>query len=192
MLAWDGLVLLAALLDGMRLPRAAMLIAARNWSNAPSLDSQTEIELTVENQGAVIIECFLTDDLPPALRDASDQLAPLRITAFPRVPAPIRYRVEPQERGDCTTGPLYIRYRSPLGLAERWAMRRWRRQCAFIPLCAPVKSSRFFSRAAGKSICSCARRASAGLAVTLKACAIIAKATTCATSAGLRARGGAT
>jgi uncharacterized protein (DUF58 family) len=121
MLAWDGLVLLAALLDGLRLPRAAMLIAARNWSNAPSLDSQTEIELTVENQGAVIIECFLTDDLPPALRDASDQLAPLRITVFPRVPAPIRYRVEPQERGDCTTGPLYIRYRSPLGLAERWA-----------------------------------------------------------------------
>jgi uncharacterized protein (DUF58 family) len=119
--AWDALVLLAALLDGLRLPQAAKLTAARNWSNAPSLDSQTEIELTIENQGAVIIECFLIDDLPPALRDTADQQAPLRLMVFPRVPASVRYRVEPQERGDCTTGLLYIRYRSPLGLAERWA-----------------------------------------------------------------------
>ena len=120
MLAWDALILLAALLDGLRLPAAARLAASRTWSNAPSLDSQTEIELTVENQGAVIIECFLIDDLPPALRDV-DQSAPLRVTAFPRVPVSIRYRVEPQQRGDCTTGQLYVRYRSPLGLAERWA-----------------------------------------------------------------------
>jgi uncharacterized protein (DUF58 family) len=40
---------------------------------------------------------------------------------FPSVPARLRYRVEPQERGDCKTGWLYVRYRSPLGLAERWA-----------------------------------------------------------------------
>ena len=120
MLAWDALVLVAALLDGLRLPGAARLTAARNWSNAPSLDSQTEIELTLENQGTVIIECSLIDDLPPALCGV-DQPAPLQVTAFPRVPVSIRYRVEPQERGDCTTGLLYVRYRSPLGLAERWA-----------------------------------------------------------------------
>ena len=70
MLAWDVLVLLAALLDGMRLPKAASLTATRRWSNAPALDSQTEIELTIENRGTVILECRLTDDLPPALMDA--------------------------------------------------------------------------------------------------------------------------
>ena len=37
MLAWDAVVLLAALLDGMRLPRADKLTAARSWSNAPSV-----------------------------------------------------------------------------------------------------------------------------------------------------------
>ena len=63
----------------------------------------------------------MIDDLPPALRDPSAQQEPIRVTSFPRVPASVRYRVEPQERGDCNTGPLYIRYRSPLGLAERWA-----------------------------------------------------------------------
>jgi uncharacterized protein (DUF58 family) len=116
--AWDALVLLAALLDGLRLPRAAQLSASRSWSSAPALDSETEIELTVENHGEVIVECRLIDDLPPAL---AAEPATHRLTAFPRVPASLRYRVQPQERGDWETGWLYLRYRSPLGLAERWA-----------------------------------------------------------------------
>ena len=121
MLAWDALVIVAAFLDGLRLPKPASLIAKRRWSNAPSLDSETEIELTIENRGAVILECRLMDDLPPALMDATAHTKPIRVTAFPRVPASVRYRVEPQERGDCTTGLLYVRYRSPLGLAEKWS-----------------------------------------------------------------------
>jgi uncharacterized protein (DUF58 family) len=118
MLAWDAMVLTAALLDGLRLPRAAQLIAGRSWSNAPALDTETEIELSIENQGQTIVECRLVDDLPPAL---VAQPATHRLTAFPRVPASLRYRFEPRERGDWETGWLYLRYRSPLGLAERWA-----------------------------------------------------------------------
>jgi uncharacterized protein (DUF58 family) len=37
------------------------------------------------------------------------------------VPANLRYKVEPTGRGDWQTGWLYVRYRSPMGLAERWA-----------------------------------------------------------------------
>ena len=118
MLAWDGMALLAALLDGLSLPRAAALVASRQWLNAPALDSKTEIELTVENRGRTIIECRLMDDLPPAL---AAQPATHRLTVFPRVPATVRYGVEPQERGDWKAGWLYVRYRSPLGLIERWA-----------------------------------------------------------------------
>jgi uncharacterized protein (DUF58 family) len=118
MLAWDALVLLAALLDGLRLPRAGDLVATRWWANAPALDSETEIELTIENQSRVIVNCNLIDDLPSALIAEPGTHS---VIAFPRVPAPIRYRIEPRERGDCETGALYVRYRSPLGLAERWA-----------------------------------------------------------------------
>ena len=118
MLAWDALVLVAALLDELRLPRPAQLTASRSWSNAPALDSLTEIELTVENQSRTIVECRLVDDLPPAL---IAEPATHKLLAFPRVPAKLRYRVEPQERGDWDTGWLYVRYRSSLGLAERWA-----------------------------------------------------------------------
>jgi uncharacterized protein (DUF58 family) len=119
MLAWDGLVLLAALLDGLRLPSAAELTAGREWLNTPALDGETEIELSVENQGGTIVECRLVDDLPAAL---VAEPGTHRVRAFPRVPARVRYRVKPRERGDWETGWLYVRYRSPLGLAERWAM----------------------------------------------------------------------
>ena len=118
MLVWDALVLMAAFLDGVRLPAVSQLGATRSWSNAPALDSETEIELTLENLGRTIVNCRLVDDLPPAL--VADPPVN-RLTVFPRVPARLRYRVEPRERGDCETGWLYVRYRSPLGLAERWA-----------------------------------------------------------------------
>ena len=116
--AWDGLVLLFALLDFLRLPEPRNLSATRTWSNAPALDSETEIELTIDNRGSLILVCRLVDDLPTSLT-ALPQTH--RLLAFPRVPATLRYRVRPEERGDCETGSLYLRYRSGLGLTERWA-----------------------------------------------------------------------
>lgn len=119
MVAWDGLVLLAALLDAKRLPKERELIVQRKWIHVPAMDSETEIELTIENQCGLAVECRMVDDLPHAL---TAETATHRVTALPRVPATLRYRIEPSERGDCTTGWMYVRYRSPLGLVERWAM----------------------------------------------------------------------
>jgi uncharacterized protein (DUF58 family) len=115
---WDGLVLLACLLDGMRLPKAAEIVVERSWSNAPALDGETEIEIVIENQGRMILDCRVVDDLPEAL---ASEPARLRMHVFPRVPAKKRYRVRPRRRGDYDAGWLYVRYRSPLGLAEKWA-----------------------------------------------------------------------
>jgi uncharacterized protein (DUF58 family) len=116
--AWAALVLLAVLLDGLRLPAAAKLTVGRSWSSAPALMSETEIELSLENHGRTVLDCRLVDDLPPAL---VAEPATLRLTAFPGVPAKSSYCVVPSERGDQKTGWLYVRYRSPLGLLERWA-----------------------------------------------------------------------
>jgi uncharacterized protein (DUF58 family) len=102
----------------LRLPAAAQLTASRSWLNAPALDNETVIELTIENRGRMIIDCRIVDDLPPAFVIEPETL---RLTAFPRVPVKLRYRIKPNERGDWETGWLYVRYRSGLGLAERWA-----------------------------------------------------------------------
>ena len=119
MLAWDILVLVSALLDGKRLPKAREITLRREWLNTPAIGGETEIELSVENYGRTIVECRLLDDLPAAL---VAEPATHRVTAFPRSPARVRYRVQPGERGDWETGKVYIRYSSPLGLLEKWAM----------------------------------------------------------------------
>jgi uncharacterized protein (DUF58 family) len=115
---WELLVLLACLLDGLRLPKPEKIAAERSWSNAPALDSETEIEITIENQSRVLLDCRIVDDLPSAL---ASEPAALRMQAFPRVPARARYHVRPRQRGDYETGWLFLRYRSPLGLTEKWA-----------------------------------------------------------------------
>ena len=119
MLAWDALVLLAVILDGLRLPTAHEITIERSWSNAPALDSETEIQLAVEHSAETILECHLVDDLPDALVAAP---ATRNLRAFPRNRATLRYKIEPRERGDVQAGAVYIRYASPLGLVERWAM----------------------------------------------------------------------
>lgn len=118
MLAWDAIVLLAALFDGLRLPEAGRIAVERSWSNTPALDGATEIELAVEHDGGAILDCRLTDDLPEALVQAP---ATHTLRAWPRARAALRYTVEPRQRGDVRAGEVFIRYRSLLGLVERWA-----------------------------------------------------------------------
>ena len=119
MLAWDALVLLVVLLDRIRLPLAQQITIERSWSNAPALDSETEIQLAVEQSAETILECHLVDDLPDALVATP---ATHFLRAFPRVRATLRYKIKPRDRGDVRAGQVYIRYASPLGLVERWAM----------------------------------------------------------------------
>jgi uncharacterized protein (DUF58 family) len=118
MLAWDALVAIAVLWDGLRLPAPRMISVERSWSNAPALDSETEIELSVEQQGNVTLECRVVDDLPEALVATP---ATYTLRAFSGLRATLRYRIEPRERGDARAGAVFIRYASPLGLVERWA-----------------------------------------------------------------------
>jgi len=119
MLVWEALVLMLALRDVLRLPAAHEILVERVWSNAPALDSETEIELAVEQNGEAILDCRLVDDLPDALV-ATPVTHTLR--AYPRVRAAMRYKIVPRERGDVRTGAVYIRYASPLGLVEKWAV----------------------------------------------------------------------
>jgi uncharacterized protein (DUF58 family) len=119
MLLWDALVLAAAFFDWVRLPAAERIAVERSWSNAPSLASASEIQIAVEQDGGTILECRIVDDLPVALVGVP---ATRSLRVWPRVRATLRYAIEPRERGDVTTGAVYLRYRSLLGLVDKWAM----------------------------------------------------------------------
>jgi uncharacterized protein (DUF58 family) len=115
---WDGLILLLALLDGLRLPRPASLSATRCWVSAPSLGASVDVELRLTHHNPIVLDCRLIDDLPEQLLETP---IARKLRVYPRLPASLRYSVSPRERGDVEAGALYIRYRSILGLVSRWA-----------------------------------------------------------------------
>ncbi|HEX4321252.1 MAG TPA: DUF58 domain-containing protein [Acidobacteriaceae bacterium] len=119
MLVWDALILIAALLDGLRLPSPATITATRSWLSSPSLGTSVEIELSLSHQNKLAFDCQLTDDLPTELLETPAK-RPLRV--WPRIPASLRYILSPRQRGDVQAGALYIRYQSSLGLVDRWAV----------------------------------------------------------------------
>ncbi len=119
MLVWDALVLLAAFYDGQRLLAPRLITVERSWSNAPALDSTTEIELAIEQQGDIVLAFRVIDDLPAAFVAAP---ATHTLEAFPRIRTALRYAIEPRERGDARAGAVFVRYTSPLRLVERWAV----------------------------------------------------------------------
>jgi uncharacterized protein (DUF58 family) len=117
--AWDICVLIAAIVDGARLPVPRAIDLEREWLGAPSLGRQVELELAITQHGNSLIHCTLLDDLPAPFLDEPVSYA---LHAYPQARAAVRYRFTPAQRGDHATGKAYLRYRSNIGLAERWAM----------------------------------------------------------------------
>jgi uncharacterized protein (DUF58 family) len=127
MLIWDALILLAVLLDGLRLPPPQSITASRAWLSAPALGSLVEVKLTLQQQSATLLQVRLIDDLPPQLIETPAQH---NLRVHPHVFASVRYTLRPRHRGDVTAGNLYLRYQSSLGLLSRWAV---------APLAQPVR-----------------------------------------------------
>jgi uncharacterized protein (DUF58 family) len=141
MLAWDAVLLIAATWDGLRLPKPSQISVERSWSNAPALDSETEIELAVKQRGSCLLDCAIIDDLPEAFTLAPGER---RLRTYPGARNQLRYRIEPRERGDVTTGAVYIRYSSALGLVERWAMASLEQKVRIYPALRQGENQRIF------------------------------------------------
>jgi uncharacterized protein (DUF58 family) len=131
MAVWDLAVLVMVLVDRSGLPAPTQLSADRIWRNAPALANQTEVEIGIEQQGTRILSCHVTDDLGEAFV-ATPPL--LQLFVYPNGRSKARYTFTARERGDRTTGQLYLRYRSrSLGLIERWAAVDLRQQIRVYP-----------------------------------------------------------
>jgi uncharacterized protein (DUF58 family) len=141
MLLWDGLILLVALLDGLRLPKPATLTAGRSWLSAPSLGNTVEIELSVQHSNSILLNGTLTDDLPAQLIEIPQAH---KLRAYPRIPATLRYAIRPRERGDVRAGDLYIRYASNLCLVTRWAVAPLTQRVRIYPELRPAEEQSLF------------------------------------------------
>lgn len=119
MLAWDGMLLAFCVFDAVRLPRPEAFTITRRFLDSPQLGEPTRLEIGVRMDAEAVIDARITDDLHPALVVKPEMQ---RIEVFPRDEAVCRQTIWPAERGDLAMGKVFLRYRSPLRLVERWAV----------------------------------------------------------------------
>ena len=118
MLGWDALVVCAWALDVLGLPRPEQLIVRRSWSAPSSLSVESHVNITVINERHVTIRARVLDHVAPQLRVEPPEID---IQIGPHGEAGAPYAIKPNERGDATLANAYVRYQSPLKIAERWA-----------------------------------------------------------------------
>lgn len=119
MFLWDVVIVLAFVSELVRMPKPQELEARRSWEGPPELARTCEVTLTIRNLGEAAVQCFVTDEMPVALRVAPPTLE-LLISA--KGTSRTSYKILPRERGDHGLGRLFLRYQSLLGLAQRWAV----------------------------------------------------------------------
>ncbi len=118
LLIFDGILIVAMLVDRSYLPRPQWIEAERTWDSSPALGAMTQLHIRVRNESNVVLSCKLLDALHPALRK---EPVAISLTVSARGEAVHKYVVFPNERGDHRIGRLYLRYTTPLNLLERWA-----------------------------------------------------------------------
>lgn len=117
MLAWDGMVVLAWLADLAQLPKPSQLFIKRTWRSPAAISIPSLIEITLANSSRHIVYASIIDTIPAELKSEPPNL---RIRVAPNDEATVTYSVCPVQRGDAQLGACYLRYQSPLRLAERW------------------------------------------------------------------------
>ncbi len=116
LLLWDAFAIAAWVYDLKRLPRPAELTVSRSWKSPLSLARTSSVTVEIRTGAPVPVHAVVTDEIPSSLRVEPPVL---RFTG-PGVAQD--YEVLPRERGDTRVGRLFVRYGTPIGFAERWAV----------------------------------------------------------------------
>jgi len=119
--AWDALAVIAWAIDLAGLPRPSDLTITRRWKSAAALSVPATIEIVLENARRSTVLAALTDNVPQELSTAAPEL---ELKCRSRGEAAGSYQIAPTRRGDSLLGSVYIRYQTPMRLAERWAVAR--------------------------------------------------------------------
>lgn len=119
MLLWDLMVVAVWGWDMLRLPGPHAIEVRRHWNTTAALTNPGSITLEVCNSGPIPLRLTLVDDVPGGLRPLPPTIT---IDATPEIDARASYGILPIERGDHRIGPVFCRYRSHLGLGEKWSI----------------------------------------------------------------------
>jgi uncharacterized protein (DUF58 family) len=121
LLAVDGLVLVAAVVDLVLAPRLSAVEVARDLPGVVSLGAEATITWRVRSRSGRGASVLVADELPPSLR-AGDRRVRVQLEPGEEVRASTTFR--PARRGRFEPTEVVVRVTGPLGLASRQAPRR--------------------------------------------------------------------
>ncbi|MGA8766763.1 MAG: DUF58 domain-containing protein, partial [Candidatus Acidiferrales bacterium] len=118
---WDAAVLVLWAWDLSRMAKPEQIETRRIWSEPLGLAKRMSVTLELRNSSSGSISAKVSDESPETFRP---DLPNVEIVAPARAAQSASYPIEPRSRGDARFGNVWLRYQSPLGLAERWARAR--------------------------------------------------------------------
>jgi uncharacterized protein (DUF58 family) len=116
--AWDALVLLLAAVDAARLPECASIEVERAFLNLLTVGARAQVRVSVVQQARTRLRMRVMDSLHPSLVQ-TPVFKPLM--GWRNDPVSMVVDCWPRLRGDLLLGPVYVRYKSAMGLVERLA-----------------------------------------------------------------------
>ncbi len=116
--AWNVLVALLYVADLRQLPSPRQLSVERTFDGVLHQLQPARVTLTLTNSSTRALHCALTDDVPQSLALLPPELS---VDVPPRGWASVSYEIRPPRRGDSAFGKAYLRYESPLRIAQAWA-----------------------------------------------------------------------
>jgi len=119
MVSWDVAVFALWAWDLKRLPRPARFDVWRVWTTPPQLGLETRVRIEIQCLGTIPLYVRIFDDPPATFHSGAPDL---QIATWNRSAGTAEYSVLPRVRGDAKFGSVYLRYQSPLQIAERWAV----------------------------------------------------------------------
>jgi len=117
MAAWDALLVAGWMADAVLLPSPESFGVRRSWSSPLSISVPSEVIVAVSNESSAAVDVVLTDAMPRPLR-VDPPTVRVRVPSGGQEEA--RFTAIPTARGEIAVGDAYFRYRSVVGLAERW------------------------------------------------------------------------
>jgi uncharacterized protein (DUF58 family) len=138
---WDVLVLLFWAWDLWHMPRPEQLQVRRIWKEPLGLAHRSTITLEISNASNISVSLSVSDEPPNTF---SGELPEVQLVVRGASSTSSAYSVEPRERGDAKFGDVWLRYNSPLRLAERWARARNGQDVRVYPNLAESRKMRIY------------------------------------------------
>jgi uncharacterized protein (DUF58 family) len=121
MVGWDVVTLALWAWDLRRLPSPEQIEVRRVWQEPLGLAQKSQVTIEVRNSSQVSISAQMNDEAPDTF---SRELPGGRLVVPAAGTAAVPYSIQPRERGDARFGDAWLRYSSPLCLAEHWVRAR--------------------------------------------------------------------